>query len=160
MKKLFTLIVLSLVLTSCGTLFGLKTPVALVGAPEDVTVKNVNTGEELKVKNMVATGTTSRNSETDYITPGVRFKPRKGTILEISSKSLNQTKTFEVGTQTEYLGLILEGVFTFGTFTLIDIATGATKKNKPRLIDCNALFNDKPQPTQKEIKQYIISHSH
>lgn len=160
MKKLFAIVFLATFLTGCGTMLGMKTPVALIGGPDDVAVKNVSTGKVLKVKNVVATGTTSRNSETDYLAPGVWFRPKKGTILEISSKSLNQTKTFVVGTKTEYLGLILEGVFTFGTFTLIDIITGATKKNNPKLIDCESLFSDKPQRSQRELKEYIFTHSH
>ena len=74
-------------------MLGMKTPVALIGGPDDVAVKNLSTGKVLKVKNVVATGTTSRNSETDYTAASMIGSAARALVSTIPRLAvLRQTK--------------------------------------------------------------------
>ncbi len=158
-KNVFNLLViLTVFLTSCGTLSGIRKPIALIDFPPDLVVKDQETGEVLPIETgVIATSTAGRNRNIDYIGQAVRFKPKKNVTLELTSNGI--TKTIEISKKNNVGILILEGVFTLGTFAAVDIITGGHKTHNPPFIDVKALFQNQEQRSKKEMLKYIRANS-
>ena len=162
-KVFYYLVVLSISLSRCGTLSGIKKPVALIDFPSDLVVKNKETGEILPIETGVIGSTSSyrtRNNTTtvtNYVGQAVRFKPQKNITLELTSKGV--TKTIEISKKNNVGMLILEGVFSLGTFAVVDLITGGHKSPNPPFIDVKALFENKEQRSSKEMIKYIKQNS-
>lgn len=152
-KKLMVMILLSTILSSCGTLIGIKRPIGLIDKPENLIVRNLNTGDTLKIDEGVFAISVERRFQYNYVGPRIKFKPKKNTVLELESNGVK--KTISISKKTNVGMLVIEGIFTYGTFTLIDLITGGYNSHKPALIDCPALFEGKKARTDEELFHYV-----
>ncbi|HEY0058286.1 MAG TPA: hypothetical protein VGB56_04070 [Flavisolibacter sp.] len=155
MKTLLAALVFPcLFMTSCVTLSaGSKRPLSLVDAPADLKVRDVTSGKDLEIKQVRLNGA---RGVIQYC-PGVKYKVRKGSILEFTSE--NQTRTVEMGRKS-YVGiLIFESIFTLGIGTIVDLATGATKTPRPEFLDIPAILEDRTPRTTNELKIYLYKNS-
>lgn len=157
-RNLMVWILLSTILSSCGTLIGIKRPIGLIDKPENLIVRNLNTGDTLKIDEGVFAISANKSIQYNYVGPRIKFKPKKNTVLELESNGVK--KTIIISKKTNVGMLVLEGLFTFGAFTLIDLITGGYTSHKPTLIDCPALFEGKKSRTDEELFQYVKINSH
>ena len=100
----------SFFLISCGTINGLKKPIAIIDAPPDLEVTNKKTGEKLVIRNARIGSGTAGNNRTDitYLAPAVSLKAQKNVTLEIKSKGISKTVDFQL---KQNVGLLIfEGV--------------------------------------------------
>ncbi|MDI9364656.1 MAG: hypothetical protein QM541_06875 [Flavobacterium sp.] len=160
MKLLFTIIVIAGFCSSCGvTQSAFRKRLAVIDAPADLKIKNLKTGKLIEIKMKVSRSEqTGYNVVTAYKTPSINLKVKKGTILELESQGIK--KTVELKAKPNIGMLVLEGIFSLGTFAIIDLAFGANKSYKPQHLDVPAILSGKPQRSEKEINQYIRENSH
>ena len=149
-------------MTSCGTLFYPKKYYGLVDAPADLKITNVKTGKDVPIKKyqMVRIHTSfNSNNETIIYGLGAHMKAKKNTVLALTSGGV--TKTVKVSAKAGFPGIaMLYGDFMFcGVPMIVDLLTGDYRFPRPLYIDVPAVLADKPQRTDKELKDYIISHS-
>jgi S-adenosylmethionine:tRNA-ribosyltransferase-isomerase (queuine synthetase) len=157
-KKIIAYAAIIVTLTSCGVLTGIRKPIAIIDAPADLEIKNAATGEIIPITMAITAATSQGNSITNYKTPAIKTKLKNGMILELKSNGV--VKTFQIDKKNSIGLLIVEGLFTLGSFALIDIVTGANKMPKPPYIDVSSLFANKPQRTNNQIRTYIVENSH
>ncbi len=155
MKKMFlTLLLPCFITSSCiSILAGTRRPVSLVDAPDDLKVRDLRSGKESKIQQVRLTGA---GGAIQYC-PGVKYKVKKGTVLEFSSGNLKQTVTMGV---KPYIGaLIFETFLTLGIGTIVDLSTGANKTPKPEFLDVPAILNNQTPRTTDQLKGYLLAHS-
>lgn len=152
------LVLLLTILTSCGTLSGIKKPLPLIDMPDNLIVRNLETGDTLKIEEGIIGFSTTKRFQYNYIGQRVKFKPKKNTTLELEANGVK--KTIEISKKTDATMLVLEGLYTFGAFTLVDLITGGYRSHNPSFIDCPALFEDKEPRTEDEILNYVKVNSH
>jgi hypothetical protein len=161
MKNILLLAAASFYLTGCASiLIGKQKSVVFIDAPSDLKVTNLKTGEKLNVQMVDAGGKRSAvaNSVTYYSAPGVKFQPRKGTVLQLEIG--NKMKTITINTKPMLGTLILEGFISFGLFAAIDIIAGGATKHSPGWVDVAAVLSGNIPRSEKELKIYMMEHSH
>ena len=145
----------TLLFSSCLTLSGLKKPMVLVDAPNNTNV-DFN-GEDVIVEDVTAFRDEHTQGNTNHVTlykyPGVKVKLKKAS--DFTFKSGNKQGTFSVKTHPAIGLLIVEGIFTAGIGTIIDLATGAFWVTNNRFIDVDASLNHKTPRSNKDLKRYV-----
>jgi hypothetical protein len=143
--KFFLLAVATTLLTSCGTIMGKMSKVALVDAPRNLEAKA--DGERLDIKNDLTVSTLSvgTNGDTyrDYYSPTVKLNKHKTVTLDLSSG--NKTGTAEL--KPKFSGAYFLGnMFVTGLVlgTAIDVATHNHRKHI-RYVDVPAVLAGKSQ---------------
>lgn len=141
-------------MTSCiSIVVGTKRPVSLVDAPADLKVRDMASGKDLEIQQVRLTGADG----VIQFCPGVKYKVKKGSVLQFSSGGVTQTVKMGV---KPYIGiLIFETFLTVGIGTIVDLSTGATKTPKPEFLDIPAILNNTTPRTPKELKKYLLEHS-
>ena len=156
MKKLFFfLLTSSLLLQSCATIIGgTKKNIFLIDLPNDLAV--TKNKESLEVKQQLVGSSSSGNTRTRYMYPGVRMKMKKGIKLELKSGS--KTVSVPVKSVVKTGDVIMSVIFNIPTFEIgliVDILSGALKTPKERFIDVPAVLEKRTPRSQKEL--HIIS---
>lgn len=149
-----------LLLSSCGSiLMGVKKPLIMVDAPKDLQVKNKHTGEQLAVESVQWGGKRSAasNTATFYYAPGVRFKPHRATMLELSTGE--GAVTVPIGKKNMTGILILDIAISWGVFAIIDLANGGVRRHRPRYVDVPAVLAGRPQRSEEELQNYLEMNS-
>lgn len=151
MRKILFLFLLPILLSSCGTLMlGVKKSVYLVDAPRDVQVLK-NGSENLKVDEILLGSYEARGTKTKYFYPGFRTKIKKGDFVTI--KGGDENGKIKLETKRQVGLLVIEGIFTLGVFTAVDLITGGDKKPMPKFIDVPAVLNNKKPRSQKDLRK-------
>lgn len=152
MKKIsFFAIVSAFVFSSCGTvMLGVKKSVYLVDAPRDLTITKNN--ESMEIGNITLGSTSSRGNSTVYQYPGFRTKLKR--LNDFEFQSGDKKAIVKIKAKRQFGLLILEGVFTFGAFTVIDLITGGDRKPVPKFIDVPAIL-EKKTPRKQEVLHKI-----
>ena len=142
-------------LTGCGTVISLKKPIFLVDAPADLTVEK--DGEQLNIANYTFGSSSDVHGAfhdvTAYQTTGVKCKLKKSLTLDL--KSGDKKGSVDIARKPAIGGLILEGIFTFGIGTIVDLITGGGYKPDPQFVDVPAVLNNKDPRTKKEMKKAL-----
>ena len=157
MKKIiaFLLAVICIFASGCMALKG-KTHIVLVEAPANTIV--THNGEALLIEDVIAARSETGSGNMRYVTlykyPGVKIKVKKETSIELKSNS----KKVNVAIRSKpAIGmLILEGIFTFGIATIIDLTTNSYNYTKERFVDVPAYLQGGTPRSQKELKQVVL----
>ena len=131
--------------SSCGTIMGKMSKVALVGAPRDLVAKA--DGEKIDIKSDLSVSTlsvgTTGDTYTDYYSPIVKLNKHKTVTLELSSGSRSGSAALTPKFSGNYFfgnmfitGLVLG--------TAIDMATGNHRQHI-RFVDVPAVLAGKPR---------------
>lgn len=151
MKKIFVLSVIVVFLfSSCGTLSLNSKPIYLVDSPKDVEVYKGN--KQLEVKNItLGSFQSSSGAKTVWKYPGILTKLDKTNKFTIKAGD----KTAEVTLKTKRrIGLlIIEGMFTFGVFTIVDLITGGDRIASPKYIDVPAVLTNQKSRSEKDLRK-------
>jgi len=165
MKKTKLLVLASsvlMLLTSCGTLIssfhGFKEQTTLLNAPADLKIKDVKSGVEIPITEVAFECRSTDHGATIVRGPGIRMKVKKDRDLEFTSSGI--TQTFTTRSKPQIGMLIVEGIFSLGAFTAIDLITGRNKYPDPDIIDVAAILANKPQRERKDLINELIANSH
>lgn len=150
----------TLVFSSCLTLSGLKKPLVLVDVPNDADVEY--NGEGVRVEDVTAFRDEQTQGNTNHVTlykyPGVKVKLKKHS--EINIRVGKQQGSYTIKTHPAIGILIIEGIFTAGIGTIVDLATGAYWVTGHRFIDVEATVNHKTPRSDKELKRRVRESFH
>jgi len=150
MKKIITLLIISaFFISSCGTI-SYKKCIYLVDAPKDVEVLKDNV--PLKVSNLVLGSYESGHTRYVYHYPGFMTKINKKPF-KIVVKAGDQSGEVTINSKRGVKLLIVEGLFTCGVFTVIDLLTGGDRSPLPKFIDVPAVISNEKQRSDKELKK-------
>jgi hypothetical protein len=151
MKKLLLLSVVSMFLfSSCGVLLvGIKKKIFLIDAPKDVKV--YQNGKMLKIESLTFHVDEVGHTRTTYKYPGVRANIKKDRKLTIKAGEVSGE--VEIQPKRQIGLLVIEGILTCGTFTIVDLLTGGDTKPVPGYIDVPAVLNHEKFRTQKQLKK-------
>ena len=75
-------------------------------------------------------------------------------LNDFKFKSGDKTAIVKIKAKRQFGLLILEGVFSFGAFTVIDLITGGDRKPVPKFIDVPAIL-EKKTPRKQEVLHKI-----
>ena len=157
-KLLISVTVASGIFTSCGTILGKTSKVALVDAPLNLEARA--DGESLDIKRDLTVSTLSvgmnRDTYTDYYSPVVRLDKRKTVNLELRSGSRSGSADLTPKFSGNYF---LGNMFVTGLVlgTAIDLATKSHKQHI-RFVDVPAMLEGKPQSewrSKRKLKKAI-----
>jgi hypothetical protein len=147
MKRITTLFsitaILTVFLTSCGTITGRLSKVALVDAPRNLSAtadgERVDISRDLTVSNLKVG--TNGDTYNDYYSPVVKLDKHKTVTLKLSSGGSSGSVDLKPKFSGNYLlgNLFLTGL----TGTLVDVATGNHRQHI-RFIDVPAVLAGKP----------------
>ena len=147
MKQITTLFgiiaTMFVLLTSCGTITGRLSKVALVDAPRNLSAtadgERVEISTDLTVSNLKVG--TNRDTYYDYYSPIVKLDKHKTVTLKLSSSGSSGSVDLKSKFSGNYL---LGNMFLTGlTGTLVDVATGNHRQHI-RFVDVPAVLAGKP----------------
>ncbi len=156
MKRILFLVLFlfTIAMYGCGTLTGLRKPIFLVDAPKDLVVEK--DGEAVKIQNLTFNmSSNTRGTEmTAFQYQGVRIKVKHPVTLDL--KTADKKGSVDIVGKPAIGALILEGLFTFGIATAVDLLTGGGKKPVPQYIDVPAILNNTEPRTRKEMRKAMF----
>lgn len=135
--------VLFVTVTSCGTITGRLSKVALVDAPRNLSASADGESVEIKRDLTVSNLKVGTNGDTynDYYSPVVKLDKHKTVTLQLSSGSSSGSVDLKPKFSGNYL---LGNMFLTGlTGTIIDVATGNHRQHV-RFVDVPAVLAGKP----------------
>ena len=138
--------------SSCMTfMMGVRKPIVMDDATRDLVV--TSNGDTYKMKNVTAFSSSGGNTTTIYKYPGVNMNTRNHTQLELQYG--NQTATVPIVNKHGIGWLVVEGIFTLGIATAIDLATGANCRPTEMFIDVPAYLDHTTPRSHKELTKTV-----
>ena len=141
----------------CGTLTGLRKSIYLVDAPKDLVVEK--DGEAVKIRSLAfdvssnTRGTVMTSSENE----GIKIKVKDPVTLDL--KTAGKKGSVDIVGKQWITELVVEGLFTFGIGTVVDLLTGGAKRPDPAYIDVPAILNNTEPRTKKELRKAMYQSS-
>ena len=163
MKKLIGLAIIAMTFSSCmySSFFG-KRPLYLVGAPDDIQVKNNGKKVDVKEITMANHITAQRNGvreRTKYRHPAALIKVRRKNKLELTSGGKTATLEIKGKPGKGIVFLILEAPITLGIGTIVDLATTSYFYPSTKYIDVHAAFNKTKPKDNDELYESALKNS-
>ena len=159
MKRILfsVLSVFTIAMYGCGTLTGLRKAIYLVDAPKDLVVEK--DGEAVQIRNLAfdVSSNTRGTVMTSSQNAGIKIKVKQPVTLDL--KTPDKKGSVDIVGKPWITELVLEGLFTFGIGTVVDLLTGGAKKPVPEYIDVPAILNNTEPRTKKELRRAMYQGS-